>query len=67
VEFRPRSDLRIRLEAENLTSRRLTEIRDQYDGLRSTGSLESIETRRIRTAPIVMLSVRRSFGAAAED
>jgi hypothetical protein len=65
VEFRPRSDLRIRLEAGNLTSRRLTEVRDKFDGLRSTGRLESIEARRIRTSPIVMFSVRKAFGASA--
>ena len=65
VEFRPRANIRVRLEAENLASRRLTEVRDKYDGVRSIAAVESIETRRLRTAPILKFSVRKTFGALA--
>jgi hypothetical protein len=64
VEYRPAQSWRARLEAENLTSRTLADERDKFDGLRSSGILDSIETRRIKTAPIFSLSVRKSFGAA---
>jgi hypothetical protein len=67
VEFRPRPAWRIRLEAENIGSRRLVETRNEFDGTRADGIVDSIETRRLRTSPIVMFSVRRSFGTAAED
>ena len=66
VEFRPRADWRMRLEAENIGSRPLTETRRNFEGTRASGILDSIETRRLRTSPIVMFSVRKSFGAAAD-
>jgi len=63
IEFRPGRDWRLRAEVENLTSRILTDERQQFDGLRSSGILESVETRRIKTDPIFTLSLRRPFGA----
>ena len=63
VEFRPTSNWRIRGEVENAAWKDLTDKRDQYDGMRSYGILESVETRRINTDPIFTLSLRRSFGA----
>ena len=63
VEFRPTNQWRIRGEIENVALDGLTDKREQYDGLRSFGILESLETRRIDTDPIFSLSVRRSFGA----
>ena len=66
VEFRPRPDLRLRLEAENLTSRRLLDERQQFDQSRALGMLDSIERRQIETAPIFSFSVRKAFGAAAD-
>ena len=63
VEYRPSSDWRIRAEVENLAWTDLRDEREQYDGLRTFGALESIETRRIDTDPIFTFSVRRSFGA----
>jgi hypothetical protein len=67
VEFRPRADWRVRLEAENIGSRRLVEVRREFAGLRSLGILDSVETRSLRTSPIVSFSVRKSFGGAAAD
>lgn len=67
VEFRPGSDWRVRAEAENITSRRLIEEREEFDGPRSTGAIQGIETRRIRTAPVFSLTLRKSFGAGAAD
>jgi hypothetical protein len=63
VEFRPRADWRVRLEAENFGSRALVERREKFDGSRA-GILDAIETRRLRTSPIVTFSVRKSFGAS---
>ena len=65
VEFRPASAWRLRLEAENLGSPVFSEEREKFDGPRSTGETESIETRRLRTSPIVSFSLRRSFGGNA--
>ena len=62
VEFRPTGPWRLRLEAENL-GRRLSERRFKYGGLRSISGLEEIETRRLRASPIVVLSIRRTFGS----
>jgi len=44
----------------------LVDERHKFDGARSSGILESIETRRIETAPIVSLNVRKSFGAGGD-
>lgn len=62
VEFRPAPNWRVRLEAANVTSRTVGDVRERYDGLRSAGVLESIERREIGTTPIIMFSVRRAFG-----
>ena len=64
VEFRPTEAWRIRAEIENFAWEDLSDRREEYDGLRSLGVLESIETRRINTDPIVTLNVRRSFGGS---
>ena len=66
VEFRPAPGWRARLEAENLTSRALVEERDKFDGPRSSGIPESVEARRIKTAPIFSFSVRKSFGTTSD-
>ena len=66
VEFKPAPSWRVRLEADNVTSRALVDERHKFDGARSSGILESIETRRIETAPIVSLNVRKSFGAGGD-
>jgi hypothetical protein len=66
VEFRPAADWRVRVEAENLTSRKLVEVREQFDGLRSAALLQSVETRRIRTSPIFIFSIRKAFGAPSD-
>jgi hypothetical protein len=66
VEFRPRSDWRIRLEAANIGSRSLVETRREFENSRASDILHSIETRRLRTSPIVTFSLRKAFGAAAD-
>jgi hypothetical protein len=65
VEFRPSRDWRIRLEGVNIASRSLVETRRSFAGTRASGIVDSIETRRLRTSPIVIVSIRKSFGAAA--
>ena len=67
IEFRPRPDWQIRFEAANVTTSRLKEVREQFAGLRSQAELDSTETRRIDTSPVFTFSVRKSFGAAADD
>ncbi|MBX3560954.1 MAG: hypothetical protein KF780_03980 [Sphingomonas sp.] len=62
VEFRPAAAWRLRLEAANLTGRTLSEVREDHDGPRALGPVQSLETLRIDTTPIFMFSVRRSFG-----
>ena len=64
VEYRPAPGWRIRAEVDNIALDRLTDKRRQYDGLRSLGLLESLETRRINTDPFFSLSMRRSLGVA---
>lgn len=63
IEFRPTTEWRIRAEIENVAWDGLTDKRELYDGLRSFGILQSIETRKINNDPIFNLSVRRAFGA----
>lgn len=67
LEFRPRSDWRLRFEAENFTSYRLKEVREEFDGPRSEAPLDSTETRKLKTSPIFSFSVRKSFGASGQD
>jgi hypothetical protein len=66
VEFRPQASWRLKLEAENIGSRSLTETRRKFEGTRASGTLDSIEARRLRTAPIVTFSLRKAFGGAAD-
>lgn len=67
VELRPAPNWRLRLEAANLTSRTVGDVRERYEGLRSAGALESIERREIGTTPIVLFSIRRAFGGARDS
>lgn len=66
VEYRPAPAWRLRAEAANLTSRYLVEERREFDPSRAAGALESTEKRRLRTSPIFIISLRRSFGTAAD-
>jgi hypothetical protein len=65
VEFRPQASWRLRLEAVNIGSRALVETRRKFDDTRSSGVLSSIEARHLRTSPIVIFSLRRTFGTTA--
>jgi hypothetical protein len=66
VEFRPRRDWRLRLEAENIISRALVDTREHYNESRASGDIETIETRRLRTAPIATFTARKSFGGGSD-
>jgi hypothetical protein len=56
----------MRAEVQNLTSRALVEERRNFDGLRSEDLIDSTEVRRIKTAPVIALSVRKSFGSVVD-
>jgi outer membrane receptor protein involved in Fe transport len=62
VEFRPSPEWRLRLGAENIFGRTIDEVREKYEGPRSSFPLDSVENLRIDTAPIVAFSIRRAFG-----
>lgn len=64
VEYRPAPAWRLRLQASNSTSSALRDRREKFDGPRSAGALEEIERRRIDTTPVVLFTLRRSFGGA---
>lgn len=66
VEYRPAPDWRLRLEGQNLTMRRLRETRENYDGLRAWGNLDSVERLSLSTTPIVSFSVRHAFGRSRQ-
>ena len=51
----------LRFAAENLTDRSLERERWIYDGARSDGPLEYVETRTLRMGPYYSVRVRRSF------
>ena len=62
VEYRPAPDWRLRLEAQNITTRGLDETREKFEGSRALGQLDRIERLSLSTTPIVSFSVRRAFG-----
>jgi len=66
VEYRPRATWRFRIEAENIGSRHLIDTRHQFAGSRASEIVNSVETRRLRTSPILNFSVRKSFGGGAD-
>ena len=66
VEFRPRTDWRFRVEADNIGSASLTDTRRKFAGSRASGIIDSIERRRLRTSPIFSFSARKSFGGAGD-
>ena len=66
VEFRPSGGWRLRVDADNITSRPLVETREKFEDSRASGLVDSIETRRLRTSPIVTFSVRKSLGGGAD-
>lgn len=66
VEYRPAKDWRLRFEAANITGRRLVEIRDRYDGPRSSLPLDEVERRTTETGPIFQVTARKSFGSGSD-
>lgn len=62
VEYRPAPDWRVRLEAQDITTRRIRETRWNYDGSRALGQVDSVERLSLSSTPIFSLSVRRAFG-----
>jgi outer membrane receptor protein involved in Fe transport len=61
VEYTPTPAWNLRFAAENLTDRSLDRERWIYDGARSDGPLEYVETRTLRMGPYYSVRVRRSF------
>ena len=62
VERRIGERWRLRAEATDLFGRDFDEQRETWDGPRSTGALDEIETRQRRTPGFVSLTLRRSMG-----
>ena len=60
-EYKPSPAYAFDLQAQNLTGARRLRTREIFDGLRSTGRLDQIETYVIRNRPRLMISVRRGF------
>ena len=61
IEYRPSTEWRIRLEGSNINGRAIVELRDEYDGLRSSVPLQQVERRSTKTTPTIRFTVRRSF------
>lgn len=63
-EYKPRPDLSIKLEADNLASHGMEQIRAFYDPFRDVGGglLSSIDTRSPRYGPELTLRLRKTFG-----
>jgi hypothetical protein len=60
-EWKPRSDLSIKVQAENFTGRDFERRRTLYDGSRRLNRLEAIETRNAKFDPLVFVRVRQQF------
>ena len=62
AEWKPREDLSIRAELQNLTSRGYRNTRYRYAGPRSVGTLQVIDDRDLQFGPMVYLRIRKTFG-----
>lgn len=62
VEWKPRPDLMLRLELQNITSRDLAKYQFNYPGPRNTNAFDSIGSRRYENGPIVYVKLRKTFG-----
>jgi hypothetical protein len=64
VEYQPRPDFSLKLEADNITSHGLEQIRAFYDPYRDVdgGALSSIDNRSPRFGPELTIRARKTFG-----
>lgn len=63
AEWKPRSDIVIRAELQNATSRGFRHTRTVYDGPRSTADLQFVDDRDIQIGSIYWMRVRKTFGS----
>lgn len=61
AEYAPAPDWRVRLDAGNLTDRRVRRRRELYDGPRGASPPDARDVRALRFGPFVGLTVRRSL------
>ncbi|WP_374469774.1 TonB-dependent receptor plug domain-containing protein [Phenylobacterium sp.] len=62
VDWKPRADITVRAEIQNLTERGFRETRYRYTGARSTGALEYVDDRDIQVGRIFYVRVRKTLG-----
>jgi hypothetical protein len=64
LEYKPRPDLSLKLEADNLFTHGLEQIRAFYDPFRDVGggALSTVDTRSPRFGPYFQLRARKTFG-----
>ena len=63
LEYRPRADFSLKIEADNLFTHGLEQIRAFYDPFRDAGgALSSIDTRSPRFGPELTVRARKTFG-----
>lgn len=63
AEWKPRSDIVVRAEIQNATSRGFRHTRTVYDGPRSTADLLFVDDRDIQIGSIYWMRVRKTFGS----
>jgi outer membrane receptor protein involved in Fe transport len=62
VEWKPRPDLMLRVELQNVTSRDLAKYQFNYAGPRNANPLDTLASRRYENGPIVYMKLRKTFG-----
>lgn len=62
VEWKPRPDLSVRLEAQNVTARPLMRYLDAYAGPRSASPLDFHEAQRLENKTSAYIRIRKTFG-----
>jgi outer membrane receptor protein involved in Fe transport len=62
AEYKPRRDLILRLELQNLGERNVQRIREVYVGPRSDGQLSYVDVRDLEYGRAVFLRLRKTFG-----
>jgi hypothetical protein len=63
VEWKPKSDLALRLEVDNVTSRGFRDTRYVYSGPRGPHPLSFVDDRDIQFGPMVYFRVRKTLGS----
>ena len=62
TEYRPRSNLTLRVEAQALNQRNVKRVRAVYAGARNLGVLDYTDVRSLEWGGSLFFSLRRSFG-----